>query len=74
MLYNMKRVGAACREYRKNLGLTQKAVAVEIGVSKELISAFENGRANNAYILLWYLEKGIHGRILAYVAKEEGWR
>ena len=74
MLYNMKIVGAACRACRIRLNMTQKAVAEKIGVSKELISAFENGRTNNAVILLWYLEHGVHGRVLAYEARDEGWR
>lgn len=51
-------IGQQCRTLRKKLGLKQSDVAVEIGCSKENISAFECGRNNNALILAWYIAHG----------------
>lgn len=56
----MKRIGSRCRDYRLNvLGLKQSDVADEIGYSKESVSAFENGRNNNAVILMYYINHGL---------------
>ena len=56
---NNKELGAICRAYRESLGLLQSDVAKDVNYSKENVSAFENGRNNNARILQWYLEHGL---------------
>lgn len=43
---------------RKKAKVKQSQVARELGYSLENISAFENGRNNNAEILLYYIKKG----------------
>ena len=43
---------------RKKAKVKQSQVAKELGYSLENISAFENGRNNNAEILLYYIKKG----------------
>lgn len=55
-----KLIGSKCKEFReKNLKVTQKDIADEIGYSKESVSAFETGRNNNCYIFLYYVSKGL---------------
>lgn len=57
---DMYRVGQICKEYRRAKGIPQKSVALCLHMSYQNIGAFENGRCNNAAILLWYL-KNIDG-------------
>ena len=54
-----KTIGKLCAEFRRSLHITQKTVAEELTYSVENISAFENGRNANMYILLWYIRKGL---------------
>jgi len=49
----------ACKRVRREKHLTQKQVAEKIGYGEKTISAFENGKVNNAYVLLWYLDNGL---------------
>lgn len=56
---NLKKIGAYCKTFREELGLYQFHVAIDTGYSKESVSSFENGRNNNATILLWYIRKGL---------------
>ena len=51
-------MGQTCKELRVELGITQQQVADETGYSYRNISSFENGRNNNACILLWYISHG----------------
>lgn len=55
----IKFVGARCRTFRQSIGLKQEVVAKETGYSVETVSGFENGRNNNASILLWYIAHGM---------------
>jgi len=48
-----------CKRVRRQKHMTQKQVAEKTGYTPKTISAFENGRVNNAYILLWYLDNGL---------------
>lgn len=57
--HELKNIGQQCRQLREALGLLQSDVAVDVGVSRETISAFENGRNNSAYLLAWYIEHGL---------------
>lgn len=56
---DFKKLCAACKAYRESIGYTQLEVSKDIGYSVASISAFENGRVNNAQILLWYIQKGM---------------
>lgn len=55
----LKKIGNECRELRLLLGLKQTCVAVDTNYSQDTISGFENGRNNNMFILLWYINYGL---------------
>ena len=38
--------------------VTQKQVADDLGCTIQLVSAFENGKTNNAIMLIYYIKKG----------------
>ena len=59
MKYNNKYIGNICRAFRNYCGYFQSEVAEELCCSRENISSFENGRNNNAIILMWYVEHGL---------------
>ena len=54
-----KEIGAKCAEFRKTIDVKQSEIASDLNVSVETISAFENGRTNNARVLVWYIEHGM---------------
>lgn len=56
----LKELGLICQEYRKMLGYDQRIVADYIGCTPANISAFENGRNNNALIFAWYVRQGLY--------------
>lgn len=59
-MMNYDNVPRLCQEYRKRiLRVTQNRVAQETGYSPETVSAFENGRVNNARLLYWYICNGL---------------
>lgn len=58
---NLKTIGHECKRLRRSLNITQDVVAKETGYTSKSISAFENGRVNNALILLWYIRHGLRG-------------
>lgn len=59
-------LGKRCQKYRKKIGYYQRQIASDTGYSIESISAFENGRSDNARILLWYFQ---HGLTIEYIVK-----
>lgn len=59
MLLPLKYIGKKCKEYRVNAGYYQYNVSHDTGYSIENVSSFENGRNDNARILLWYFERGM---------------
>lgn len=63
-------LGKKCQEYRNQIGFYQRHVADETGYSIESISAFENGRSDNARILLWYFEHGLTVDFIKGVSRE----
>lgn len=63
-MYDLKAVGVQCKRLRRTLDIKQTQVAIETGYSLKTISAFENGRTNNALILLWYLNHGLNRDII----------
>lgn len=52
-------LGEYCAMTRIKRGISQLAVANEIGCSSQNISSFERGNNNNALILLWYIKHGL---------------
>lgn len=54
-------IGAMCHEYRKYhlKGVTQKKIADDCGMSREIVSKFERGTSPNAIIFMWYIKHGI---------------
>lgn len=58
-MISLKVLGDVCRQHRLSRGYYQCEVAAAVGCSKENVSAFENGRNNNAKILLWYIQHGL---------------
>lgn len=59
MFLQLLYIGKRCKEYRTEKGYYQMDVANDTGYSIENISAFENGRNDNARILLWYFSQGM---------------
>lgn len=57
-------LGASCQYYRVSKGMMQIDVANGTGYSIENVSAFENGRNNNAIIFLWYVRQGLNAEFL----------
>ena len=55
----LKIIGMLCKYTRLEQGLSQEEVAQELGCSNQNISMFENGRNNNAIVLLWYILHGL---------------
>ena len=58
-MVDLKIIGSACKRIRRELHMTQAQVGNAVGYTAKTISAFENGRVNNAFVLLWYLEHGL---------------
>lgn len=54
-MFELKNVGAVCKEERTKKGYTQLQVALDLNYSTENISAFECGRNDNLRIFAWYL-------------------
>lgn len=63
-MYDLKALGGQCKRLRRTLDIKQTQVAIETGYSQKSISAFENGRTNNALILLWYINHGLNRDII----------
>lgn len=58
-MISLKEIGQKCKKYRINKGYYQNNVASDTGYSVENVSSFENGRNDNARILLWYFAHGM---------------
>lgn len=59
MILSLQEMGSCCKQFRADHGYYQSDVAAETGYSVENISSFENGRNDNARILLWYFAHGM---------------
>ena len=59
MVTDLKKLGEKCKHFRRSKHIHQNKVAKETGYSNKSISAFENGRVNNALILIWYINNGM---------------
>ena len=53
-----KIVGLACRRWRIDMGFTQAYIARRLGMTRENICAFEQGRNDSALILTMYILLG----------------
>lgn len=58
-MFTLKQIGQKCKQYRESIGYIQTDVARDLGYSVNNISSFENGRNDNAQILLWYFANGM---------------
>ena len=54
-LIKMKSIGRECKRVREENNVSQRELASKIGVCQSLISYFERGEADSAYILLHYI-------------------
>ena len=54
---DMRKIGLKAKVSRLDHSKTQKEIAADLGYSSENIAAFEQGRNNNAHILLYYMSK-----------------
>lgn len=64
MIISLREMGQRCKQYRIEHGYYQTDVASDMGYSVENISSFENGRNDNARILLWYMAHGMNAEYL----------
>ena len=64
MIISLREMGRLCKQFRVEHGFYQIDVASETGYSVENISSFENGRNDNARILLWYFSHGMNADYL----------
>lgn len=64
MIISLREMGQRCKQFRVEHGFYQIDVAYETGYSVENISSFENGRNDNARILLWYFVHGMNADYL----------
>lgn len=56
--HTLKVIGRAASNWRRENGITQLDVAIELETTFTNISAFERGANDSAMILLWYV---LHG-------------
>ena len=55
MKFNLKKIGAICKESRKRNEKTQYDVAEAVGVTQQCVSMFENGYNSSFKLLAYYL-------------------
>lgn len=65
----LKTIGRAAGDWRRERGITQLDIAIELGTTFTNISAFERGINDSAMILSWYL---LHG--FDPLESEEVWK
>lgn len=58
MSINTKDFGKACKRYREDIGLTQKELSEQSGITRDNISKFEQGLNRNYQILMEYVTRG----------------
>lgn len=57
MIIDLKAIGSICGRSRRIAEETQLDVSKLTGYSQENICSFENGRTNNAALLLFYMKR-----------------
>lgn len=63
MVIDMVELGRRCQVYRQSLAYRQIDVARDLGYEQSTISRFEQGKNDNARILMWYVIHGFDLRI-----------
>lgn len=58
-MFDIKKVGLICREFRQDLNCTLIEVAKSTGYSAQNVCHFEQGRNDNLIIFLWYIANGL---------------
>ena len=56
--HTLKTIGRAAGDWRREKGIKQIEIAIELGTTLTNISAFERGFNDSAIIFLWYV---LHG-------------
>ena len=64
------KLGAECQNFRIDHGYTQREIAFDTGYTKELISSFERGLNNNAFVFFWYVKHGFN--VVEFMEKYRG--
>jgi len=65
-----QRVGLRIRELRKNLGLTQEALAFKANLDKTYVNEVENGKRNISIVNLEKLAFALNANIKDFFANE----
>lgn len=60
---NLKILGNRCRAFRRDNGYAVSQIAKELNYTERYIYSFEEGKADNCMILLWYIRHGFNGFI-----------
>ena len=55
----LNNIGFRCKLFRVSLSITQKEIAEELGETQNNICMFDAGKNNSAYILMWYINRGL---------------
>ncbi len=55
----LKRLAGTCADFRRSIGVTQSEMAEDLGVTKQNVSHFENGRSTNLIYFCWYIMHGL---------------
>lgn len=63
-LIKLKALGNRCRAFRRDNGYTVEQIAKDTNYGIRSIYAFEEGKCNNAIILLWYISHGFCNGII----------
>ena len=67
-----KLVGENVKRYRVAAGLSQEAVAAEMGVDRAYISGLETGRRNPTIVTLWHAALALKVEISQLLEKTSG--
>lgn len=67
---DLKRIGEACRKFRKERGIALYEVAKNVCTSMCNVSNFESGKNDSATIYNWYLEMGMR-HVKTYKYRED---
>lgn len=59
LIFDLLEIGQKCKNFRLSQGATLADVATDTGYSVPNVCAFENGRNDNARIMLWYFNRGL---------------
>ena len=66
--------GENLRRFRKQAGLSQEAVAVEMGVDRAHVSAMERGQQNVTLLTLWHTAQAVGVKPVDLLDEDRGRR